>query len=70
MVFLKPTIARDAITETRISSEKYNYMRSEQLRAREVSDGLIDSSQMPLLPEYEDFMKTGVPPPEPPAPRN
>ena len=61
MVFLKPTIARDAITETRISSEKYNYMRSEQLRAREVSDGLLDQSQMPLLPEYEDFMKKGVP---------
>jgi general secretion pathway protein D len=66
MVFLKPTIARDAITETRISSEKYNFMRSEQLRAREDSDGLIDESEMPLLPEYEDFMKTGVPPAEPP----
>jgi general secretion pathway protein D len=69
MVFLKPTIARDAITETRISSEKYNYMRSEQLRAREVSDGLLDESEMPLLPEYEDFMKTGVPPADrPPGP--
>jgi general secretion pathway protein D len=64
MVFLKPTIARDAITESRISSEKYNFMRSEQLRARDSSDGLLDQSQIPLLPEYEDFMKKGVPPAE------
>jgi general secretion pathway protein D len=66
MVFLKPTIARDAITESRISSEKYNFMRSEQLRARDASDGLLDQSQIPLLPEYEDFMKKGVPPTERP----
>ncbi len=61
MVFLKPSIARDSITENAISSEKYNYIRSEQIRARDTSDGLLNSEQMPMLPEYEDFMKKGVP---------
>ncbi|HWS26442.1 MAG TPA: type II secretion system secretin GspD [Xanthomonadales bacterium] len=68
MVFLKPTIARDAITESRISSEKYNYMRSEQIRARDTSDGLLNSDEMPMLPEYEDFMKKGVPADKAPTP--
>ncbi|MBK9656670.1 MAG: hypothetical protein IPO66_14890 [Rhodanobacteraceae bacterium] len=59
MVFLKPSIARDSITENAISSEKYNYIRSEQIRARDTSDGLLNSEQMPMLPEYEDFMQEG-----------
>lgn len=66
LVFLKPTIARDGITEAAISSEKYNYIRSEQLRAREQSDGLLGEEHMPVLPEYEDFLKQGVPTAEPP----
>lgn len=61
LVFLKPTIARDGITEAAISSEKYNYIRSEQIRAREESDGLLNRDEMPVLPEYEDFLKQGVP---------
>lgn len=61
LVFLKPTIARDGITEAAISSEKYNFIRSEQLRAREQSDGLLGEEHMPVLPEYEDFLKQGVP---------
>ncbi len=68
MVFLKPSIARDAITENAISSEKYNYIRSEQIRARDTNDGLLDSDQMPMLPEYEDFMKKGVPADQAPTP--
>lgn len=61
LVFLKPTIARDAITEASITSEKYNFIRSEQIRAREDSDGLLSPEQMPVLPEYEDFLKKGLP---------
>lgn len=61
LVFLRPTIARDGITEAAISSEKYNYIRSQQIRAREESDGLINRDEMPVLPEYEDFLKQGVP---------
>jgi|CXWL01.1.fsa_nt_gi general secretion pathway protein D len=61
MVFLRPTIARDGITEAAISSEKYNFIRTEQLRAREKTDGLIKAEEIPLLPEYEDFLKDGIP---------
>ena len=61
MVFLRPTIARDGITEAAISSEKYNFIRSEQLRAREKTDGLIKPEEIPLLPEYEDFLEQGIP---------
>lgn len=57
MFFLKPTIARDGITEAAISSEKYNFIRSEQLRAREENDSLLGPEHVPVLPEYEDFMK-------------
>lgn len=68
LVFLKPTIARDGIMEASISSEKYNYIRSEQLRSREDSDGLIRKDQIPVLPQYEDFLKKGMPAAEPPPP--
>ncbi len=61
MVFLRPTIARDGITEAAISSEKYNFIRAEQLRAREKTDGLIKPEEIPLLPEYEDFLEQGIP---------
>ncbi|GMU42976.1 MAG: type II secretion system secretin GspD [Xanthomonadales bacterium] len=61
LVFLKPTIARDGITEAAISSEKYNFIRSQQLRAREDNDSLLGPEHVPVLPEYEDFMKRGVP---------
>ncbi|MET0232810.1 MAG: type II secretion system secretin GspD, partial [Rhodanobacteraceae bacterium] len=37
MVFLHPRILRDAATEASVSSEKYNYMRTEQLQHREES---------------------------------
>lgn len=67
LIFLKPTIARDGIMEASISSEKYNYIRSEQLRSREESDGLISKDQIPVLPQYEDFLKKGMPAAEPPA---
>lgn len=61
LVFLKPTIARDGITEAAISSEKYNFIRSQQLRAREENDSLLGPEHVPVLPEYEDFMKNGMP---------
>jgi len=68
MVFLRPTIARDGITEAAISSEKYNFIRAEQLRAREETDGLIRKDDIPLLPKYEDFLEQGIPDRAEPAP--
>ena len=48
MVFLKPTILRDAYLEQAVSSDKYNYIRTEQLRRRE-ADGR-DGRENPILP--------------------
>jgi general secretion pathway protein D len=53
MVFLRPVILRDELSETSISNAKYNFIRAEQLRARarSESDRLRDSH--PVLPERE-----------------
>ena len=56
MVFLRPKILRDAATEAAVSSEKYNYMRTEQLQLREESAPLTPRSERPLLPEVRDFL--------------
>ncbi len=50
MVFLRPIILRDAATEAAVSSEKYNYLRAEQLKMRENKELRYRNSQ-PLLPE-------------------
>lgn len=56
MVFMRPKILRDAATEASVSSEKYNYMRTEQLRMREDTAPLTPRSERPLLPEVHDFL--------------
>jgi len=56
MVFLHPRILRDAATEASVSSEKYNYMRTEQLQLREEKWPITSPEQRPLLPEVHDFL--------------
>jgi general secretion pathway protein D len=56
MVFLHPRILRDAATEAAVSSEKYNYMRTEQLEHREEGWPITPPAQRPLLPEVHDFL--------------
>jgi general secretion pathway protein D len=56
MVFLHPRILRDAATEASVSSEKYNFMRTEQLQMREESWPITPTEQRPLLPEVHDFL--------------
>ncbi len=58
MVFLQPTILRDAATEASISSEKYNFMRAEQLKATQNKQNLLPSDAQPVLPPRD-----GAPPP-------
>ena len=71
MVFLHPRILRDAATEASVSSEKYNYMRTEQIEHREESWPITPASQRPLLPEVHDFLESptidGNPNQPPPA---
>jgi general secretion pathway protein D len=50
MVFLRPVIMRDAITESTISNEKYNFLRTEQLKMRQNRE-LKYRDEQPLLPD-------------------
>lgn len=56
MVFLHPKILRDAATEAAVSSEKYNYMRTEQLQMRQQDWPITPRAERPLLPEVHDFL--------------
>ena len=56
MVFLKPTILRDAALESSISNEKYNFLRAEQLRAREEREIFAPVENYPVLPEWRPPM--------------
>jgi general secretion pathway protein D len=56
MVFLHPKILRDPATEAAVSSEKYNYMRTEQLQMRQEDWPITPRAQRPLLPEVHDFL--------------
>lgn len=56
MVFLHPKVLRDAESEAAVSSEKYNYIRSEQLDMRENRETITPRSEQPMLPQVHDFM--------------
>ncbi|MBS0487534.1 MAG: type II secretion system secretin GspD [Proteobacteria bacterium] len=58
MVFLHPKILRDAASEAQVSGEKYNFLRTEQLRMRENSETITPRAQQPMLPEVHDFLKS------------
>jgi general secretion pathway protein D len=69
MVFLHPRILRDAATEASVSSEKYNFIRAEQLQMRESHEIVTPRHDMPLLPDVHDFLASpamDVAPKEPP----
>lgn len=51
MIFLKPSIVRDAATQAQLTSEKYNFLRAQQLWAKERGIGLMSSDHVPVLPE-------------------
>jgi len=56
MVFLHPKILRDAATEAAVSSEKYNYIRTEQLQMRQEDWPITPRAQRPMLPAVHDFL--------------
>ena len=58
MVFLHPRILRDAATEAAVSSEKYNYIRAEQMQMRDSPDTTTSRREMPLVPDVRDFLKS------------
>lgn len=52
MVFLQPSILRDAAYYSQTSAGKYNYMRGRQMEMRDTGVGLMPNSEAPVLPEY------------------
>ena len=50
MVFLRPTILRDAQSAGALSSERYDYIRGRQIHAEPVRGAVRDNDPLPLLP--------------------
>ena len=65
MVFLHPRILRDAASEASVSSEKYNFIRTEQIQMRENNEVITPRHDMPMLPDVHDFLAS--PTLDPPA---
>ena len=61
MIFIKPTIIRDAATMERISASKYNYIRAVQLDKNAEGIGLMPFTDAPILDELpkklNDYIK-------------
>lgn len=55
MVFLKPTIVRDAAVAARMTSGKYDYMRAEQLGFQKRGMAFIKDKEIPVLPEFMEL---------------
>ena len=62
MIFIRPRILRDTALQADISAERYQYLRAQQVQARQTSDGLTDEDKLPLLPELFDYLDTDLPP--------
>jgi general secretion pathway protein D len=56
MVFLKPTIVRDAATMNSISHRKYNYMRALQLKRQQEGVSLMPYEETPSMPKWDDAL--------------
>jgi general secretion pathway protein D len=61
MVFLHPRILRDGKQSSAIATDKYNYIRAQQLDIRERGVRLMSDDASPLLPEMDKFLE--LPPP-------
>jgi len=57
MVFIKPTIIRDAKTMATVSSNKYKTMRDAQALHRENGIELFRDEIVPVLPEWEEQIR-------------
>ncbi|MEJ2455011.1 MAG: type II secretion system secretin GspD [Candidatus Thiodiazotropha sp.] len=50
MVFLRPVIMRDAATNTKIASSKYNFFRAQQIDMKQKGINLMSDDVTPILP--------------------
>jgi general secretion pathway protein D len=56
MVFLRPSIVRDAATMNEISHRKYNYIRAQQLDRQADGIPLMPFEKGPELPQWDDAL--------------
>ncbi|HOW74519.1 MAG TPA: type II secretion system secretin GspD [Candidatus Competibacteraceae bacterium] len=72
MVFLHPVILRDPTQGTLHTSDKYSYIRQQQLMARENADYLLPNVQSPVLKPQQEVKEQrtilDLSPPVPPEP--
>lgn len=57
LVFIRPTIIRDAEKMNKISHRKYNYMRNIQGIEKEDGIDLMPFADQPILPNWDDALK-------------
>ena len=65
MLFLHPVILKDAAMSANYTSDKYNYIRGEQMRTKEEGVALMSDDVAPVLPEIKEFLKLPEPYKEP-----
>ena len=65
MVFLRPVVMRDQAASNKVSLDRYDYIRAEQLSAQPPPSGVLQINESPLLPPIrpDDTGPTGVPRP-------
>lgn len=56
MVFLRPTILKDAAFNAKVTHDKYRYLRDQQLAIMDRGVNFIDDDLTPLLPDIKDFL--------------
>jgi len=55
MIFMRPSIMRDADTAAFHTNQKYNYLRAQQINAGKSGFGLLKDESTPLLPTLENL---------------
>jgi len=65
MVFLRPVVMRDQAASNRVSLDRYDYIRAEQMNAQPIPSDVLQINESPLLPAIrpDSTGPTGVPRP-------
>ncbi len=56
MVFMRPTIIRDAAMATQLTRSKYTVLRESQIKAKDKGLLFMDDKRSPLLPPIDEFL--------------
>ena len=73
MIFLRPYILRDGVSEAAVTGDRYNFLRTEQIQANERFDGRVRGGELPVLPSdpaalFPEPAPAAAPPETLPAP--